>query len=44
MNLLKVLTLRLSLINAIVIAFWAGLFYFAVIDEINDEVKTRPKC
>lgn len=38
MNLLKVLTLRLSLINAIVIAFWAGLFYFAVIDEINDEV------
>ena len=38
MKLLHVLSLRLSAIGAIVFAFWAALFYFAIIDEINDEV------
>ena len=38
MKLLHVLSLRLSVIKVVVFAFWAALFYFAVIDEINDEV------
>lgn len=38
MKLVNVLTLRLSAIAAVVLAFWAVLFYFAIIDEINDEV------
>ena len=38
MKLLHVLSLRLSAIKVVVFAFWAALFYFAVIDEINDEV------
>lgn len=38
MKLQNQITLRLSLIGALVFAFWAALFYFAIIDEINDEV------
>ncbi len=38
MKLLNLLTLRLSIIGALVFAFWATLFFFAIIDEINDEV------
>lgn len=38
MKLVNLLTLRLSVIGALVFAFWATLFYFAIIDEINDEV------
>lgn len=38
MKLQNQLTLRLSAIGALVFAFWAALFYFAIIDEINDEV------
>lgn len=38
MKLLHVLTLRLSLTGAVIFAFWAMLFYFAIIDEINNEV------
>lgn len=38
MKLVNLLTLRLSAIGALVFAFWATLFYFAIIDEINDEV------
>ncbi len=38
MKLVNVLTLRLSVMAAVVLAFWAVLFYFAIIDEINDEV------
>ncbi len=38
MKLVNVLTLRLSVVSAAVLAFWAVLFYFAIIDEINDEV------
>ncbi len=38
MKLVNVLTLRLSAMAAVVLAFWAVLFYFAIIDEINDEV------
>ena len=38
MRLVNVLTLRLSTIAVVVLAFWAVLFYFAIIDEINDEV------
>ena len=38
MKLIHVLSLRLSVIKVVVFAFWAALFYFAVIDEINDEV------
>lgn len=37
MKLLHVLTLRLSAVKAVVIAFWAVLFYFAIVNEINDE-------
>lgn len=37
MKLVHLLTLRLSLIKAIVFALWGVLFYFAIIDEINDE-------
>ena len=37
MKLLHVLSLRLSVIKVVVFAFWAALFYFAVIDEINDQ-------
>ncbi len=38
MRLVNVLTLRLSTMAAVVLAFWAVLFYFAIIEEINDEV------
>ena len=38
MKLINLLTLRLSIIGALVFAFWATLFFFAIIDEINDEV------
>ncbi len=37
-RLVNVLSLRLSAVAAVVLAFWAVLFYFAIIDEINDEV------
>lgn len=37
MKLIHVLTLRMAVIKAVVLAFWAVLFYFAIIDEINDE-------
>lgn len=38
MRLLHIVTLRLSLLAAIVMAFWSVLFYFALINEIDDEV------
>ncbi len=38
MKLVNVLTLRLSALAAVVLAFWAVMFYFAMMDEINDEV------
>ncbi len=37
MKLVNVLTLRLSVAAALVLAFWSVLFYFAIISEINDE-------
>lgn len=37
MKLIHVLTLRMALLKAALLAFWAILFYFAIIDEINDE-------
>lgn len=37
MKLIHVLTLRMALLKAVLLAFWAVLFYFAIIDEINDE-------
>lgn len=37
MKLLHVVTLRLSLLAAVVMAFWSVLFYFALVDEVNDE-------
>ncbi|MGN1263142.1 MAG: sensor histidine kinase, partial [Prevotella sp.] len=37
MKLIHLLTLRLSLFKAIVFALWGVLFYFAIVDEINDE-------
>lgn len=37
MRLLHVVTLRLSLLAAVVMAFWSVLFYFALVDEVNDE-------
>ena len=30
---------RLSVTLIIILAIWAGLFYFALMDEVNDEVK-----
>lgn len=38
MKLLTAVTHRLSLLAALVLAFWAVFFYFALIDEVNDEV------
>lgn len=37
MKLLHVVTLRLSLLAAVAMAFWSVLFYIALIDEVNDE-------
>lgn len=37
MKLIHLLTLRMAALKAILLAFWAVLFYFAIIDEINDE-------
>lgn len=38
MRLLHVTTLRLSLLAAAVLTFWSALFYFALMDEVTDEV------
>ena len=38
MKLINYISLRLSAIAAVVLAFWSVFFYFAIIDEINDEV------
>ena len=38
MRLINYISLRLSLIAAVVLGFWSVFFYFAIIDEINDEV------
>lgn len=38
MTLSRHLTLRLTLLSAIVLSLWSVLFYFAIIDEVNDEV------
>lgn len=38
MRLTHFISLRLSVIAAAVLAFWSVFFYFAIIDEINDEV------
>ena len=38
MKLINFVSLRLSVITAVVLAFWSVLFYFAIMDEINDEV------
>lgn len=37
MKLVNYITLRLSLLAAVVLAFWSVLFYLAIIEEINDE-------
>lgn len=37
MKLLHVITFRLSILKALVMALWAVFFYFAIIEEINDE-------
>lgn len=38
MRLLHVVTFRLSLLAALLLTFWAVFFYFAMMEEINDEV------
>lgn len=38
MRLLNVITLRLCLIATIILAFWSVFFYYAIINEVNDEV------
>ena len=37
MKLLHVIALRISVLAAIVLAFWSVFFYFALMDEVNDE-------
>lgn len=37
MKLLHVVTLRLSLLAAVIMALWSVLFYMVVMDEVNDE-------
>lgn len=37
LKLLHVITFRLLLWTAVILAFWSVLFYFAVMDEVNDE-------
>ncbi|MGM9705745.1 MAG: sensor histidine kinase [Prevotella sp.] len=37
MKLINYISLRLFAIAAVVLTFWSVLFYFAIIDEINDE-------
>lgn len=37
MKLIHITTLRVAAIAALVLAFWAALFYVVIIDEINDE-------
>jgi len=37
MKLLSAISLRFSLFASIVLAFWSVFFYFAIIDEVNDE-------
>ncbi len=38
MKLINIIAIRLSLIAAVILAFWSVLFYYAVMNEVNDEV------
>lgn len=37
MKLLTAISLRFSVFAALILAFWSVLFYYAIIDEVNDE-------
>ena len=38
MKLSHIITLRMTVLTTLVLLFWSGLFYFAIVNEINDEV------
>ena len=38
MRLFNVITLRISILTILILFLWSLLFYYAVINEVNDEV------